>query len=312
MAMIIAPTFRMSVQELRIADRHGVEVLHGPRGRCRQGPRAPTSWPDGGRTCESKHEARRARSGRAGPPRTGRCRPPRRPRPEAPGPPRRPPDGRSPSRAARPPRGTPSRRGHAPPRARAPGPRRRCEAIFSAGTSQPCRLGTWRTEMDPERLLALRAPCGARVTSAPMRSSVRVKPMRAVFEAHVLDRTMSLPRTSSRRAHEERGRGRVAGNGALRRALSRHGPVTLAVQWAAVVGTPNSGSMSSVWLRDGRGLTQRGRAAREHARQQHRGLQLGRRHGRVVGDGAQVARRPHSVRGSVSLARRARSARPSS
>ena len=126
------------------------------------------------------------------------------------------------------------------------------EAIFSAGTSQPCRFGTWRTEMDPKGSLPS-APLWRSVTSAPMRSSVRVKPMRAVFRL-TSSITMSLPRTSAA-AQAMNAADEGSPGTATSLALSRHGPVTLAVQLAAVVGTPNSGSMSSVWLREGEGST---------------------------------------------------------
>ena len=84
-----------------------------------------------------------------------------------------------------------------------------------------------------------------------MRSSVRVNPMRAVFKL-TFSTWMELSgfntAAQTRNAAEDGSPGTCTSQ-----ARSAAGPVTLAVRSAAVVVTPNSGSMSSVWLREGEG-----------------------------------------------------------
>ena len=95
------------------------------------------------------------------------------------------------------------------------------------------------------------APAWRTDTSAPMRSSVRVKPMRAVFRL-TFSTWRELPGLSTA-AHTRNAAEDGSPGTRTSAAWSTRGPVTLAVRSAAVVGTPNSGSISSVWLRDGAG-----------------------------------------------------------
>ena len=95
------------------------------------------------------------------------------------------------------------------------------------------------------------APAWRTDTSAPMRSSVRVNPMRAVFRL-TFSTWMELPALSTA-AHTRNAAEDGSPGTRTSAAWSVRGPVTLAVRSADKVGTPNSGSMSSVWLRDGEG-----------------------------------------------------------
>ena len=76
--------------------------------------------------------------------------------------------------------------------------------------------------------------------------------MRAVF-SDTFSTWMELSgfNTAAQTRNAAEGRGRPARRAS--EACSARGPVTLAVRSAAVVGTLNSGSMSSVWLREGEG-----------------------------------------------------------
>ena len=84
-----------------------------------------------------------------------------------------------------------------------------------------------------------------------MRSSVRTKPMRAVFR---LTSSIWIELSGRKTAAQARNAAEEGSPGtSTSLAWGRAGPVTLAVQEPAVVATPYSGSMSSVWLRLGAG-----------------------------------------------------------
>ena len=91
-------------------------------------------------------------------------------------------------------------------------------------------------------------PLRATLTSAPMRSSVRVKPMRAVLRL-TFSTWIALPGRSTA-AHTRNAADDGSPGTETSLAWSTCGPSTDDSRSDAVVGTPNSGSMSSVWLRD--------------------------------------------------------------
>ena len=87
--------------------------------------------------------------------------------------------------------------------------------------------------------------------SAPMRSRVRTNPMRAGF-SDTFWMVMELPGFSRAAAATKAAEEGSPGTTTSEASISA-GPVTVATRVPAVVGTLNSGSMSSVWLREGAG-----------------------------------------------------------
>ena len=168
------------------------------------------------------------------------------------------------------------------------------EAIFSAGTSQPCRFGTWRTEMDPKGSLP----------SAPLWRSVSVGPhalerareadARRV-QAHVLDHDVAAARERRRAGAAMNAAGRrVAGNGGASARLEQARPGHAGRAVGRRGGRAELRRRELGVVARGRGLHERGRAVREHARQKHRRSSAGPRPwGASVGDGAQIAGAAH-------------------